>query len=386
MPSPEAILADLVAFPTVSSEPVTAIADRIATRCEDAGMRVERYETSPGKCNLVCSAGPRAQENRDGVILSGHMDVVPVIGQPWTSDPFTLTRRGDNLHGRGSCDMKAFIAAILHALPSLPLKRLKNELVLAFTHDEETGCHGSRALVERLAEEGRPVPRACLIGEPTSLTIFRMHPGHSAAQIVCLGKAAHSSKPDLGRSAIALAGRVLIALETVAEDWSRRPAARPGDAALLDRPFVVLNVGMIRGGSAINIVPDHCTIEIGFRPLPGMDVEELMDEIRGRVAEVAHALHRKDDVQVTLQRVTPAMLTPEGTALEGLLRGFARSPKPLAASFATDGGNLERLGVQTLVFGPGSIDVAHQADEYVPIAELHRAVNVVEAVVGGRCA
>ncbi len=370
----EALLADLVAFPTVSSEPVTALADYLANHCESAGMRVERYETSPGKLNLVCSAGPVGS---DGVVLSGHMDVVPVAGQPWTSDPFQLTRRGDNLHGRGSCDMKAFLAAIVHALPRLPLARLKRELVLAFTHDEEVGCHGSRVLVDRLAAEGRPVPTACLIGEPTSMHIFRMHPGHSAARITCRGRAAHSSKPDLGRSAILLAGRVLAELERLQADWARRVQF----ADMLERPFVVLNVGTIQGGSAINIVPDHCALELGFRPLPGMDVDALVDEIRARVVD----LGAPGDIDVTLVRSTPAMLTPEGTALEGILRGFAASPVTGAAAFATDGGNLEKLGVKTLVFGPGSIDVAHKADEYVPVAELHRAVDVVEAVVGARC-
>lgn len=374
MVSPESLLADLVGFPTVSSEPVSALADYLATRCEAAGMRVERYETEPGKCNLVCSAGPIGT---DGVMLSGHMDVVPVAGQPWTSDPFTLTRRGDNLHGRGSCDMKAFLAAILYALPRLPIARLNRELVFAFTHDEEVGCHGSKALVERLAAEGRPVPTACLIGEPTSLQIFRMHPGHSAARITCLGKAAHSSKPDLGRSAIQLAGRVLASLEALQDDWRHRVRF----AELLERPFVVLNVGTIHGGSAINIVPDHCVLDVGFRPLPGMDVAALVAEIADRVRD----LGQPGEVSVELLRSTPAMLTPEGTALEGILRAFASTQALGAAAFATDGGNLERLGVKTLVFGPGSIDVAHKADEFVPIAELHRAVDVVEAVVGTRC-
>ena len=377
----------MVAFPTVSSEPVTALADYIADRCEAAGMRVERYESEPGKCNVVCTAGPVTEpidskgrgSARPGVVLSGHMDVVPVVGQPWTSDPFTLTPRGDNLHGRGACDMKAFLAAIVHALPKLPLKHLKHELVFAFTHDEETGCNGSRLLVEQLLAEGRALPTSCLIGEPTSLGIFRMHPGHAVVRITCRGQAAHSSKPDLGRSAILLAGRVLGALERLAADW-RTTSADPVLAALLERPFVVLNVGTIHGGNAINIVPDRCVIDVGFRPLPGMIVEDLVRELTERVTEV----HSRD-VEVELQRVTPAMLTPEGTALEGVLRGFSRAPQIGAAAFATDGGNLERLGLNTLVFGPGSIDVAHKADEFVPVAELYRAVDVVEAVVGSRC-
>ncbi len=368
----ERTLAELVAFPTVSDRPVTGIAAYLAERAEALGMRVEKLDSAaPGKCNLVCSAGP---QGTDGLVLSGHMDVVPVEGQPWTSDPFRLTRVGDRLVGRGSCDMKAFLAATMEGLARVDLRKLERELVLVWTHDEEVGCLGSRALVEQLA--GRPLPSLALIGEPTSFSMLRMHPGHAAARIVCTGRAAHSSKPDLGSNAIALAARVLAALETLAEDWRRDVRF----AELLERPFVVMNVATIRGGSAINIVPDRCEIEVGFRPLPGMPPEDLYAQLAERACGVDPA-----HVTAELLRVTPAMLTPEGTRLEAILRPHAARAELGAASFATDGGNLERLGVRTLVFGPGSIDVAHKADEYVPVDELHKAVDVVAEVVARGC-
>ena len=368
----EDTLARLVAYPTVSDQPVTGIAAYLADRADALGMRVERLESpQPGKCNVVCSVGP---QGTDGLVLSGHMDVVPVEGQPWSSDPFTLTRRGERLHGRGACDMKAFLAATLEGLATLDLRRLERELVLVWTHDEEVGCLGSRALVEQLA--GRPLPGLALIGEPTGFEILRMHPGHAAARITCAGRAAHSSKPDLGSNAIRLAARVLDALEQLAEDWRRDVRF----AEMLERPFVVMNVARIQGGSAINIVPDRCVIEVGFRPLPGMSPEALFEALSERARAVA-----PDAVTAELLRVTPSMLTPEGTRLEALLRPHARSEALGAASFATDGGNLERLGMRTLVFGPGSIDVAHQADEYVPVDELRRAVDVVAEVVARAC-
>lgn len=368
----EALLARLVAWPTVSSRPVDGIAADLANLLESVGMRVERLDSpEPGKCNLVATAGPAGT---DGVVLSGHMDVVPVDGQPWTSDPFHLVRREDRLVGRGSCDMKAFLAATVAALARTPLRDLRRELVLIFTHDEEVGCLGSRILADKFATEGRPVPSLALIGEPTSFGILRMHPGHVAARITCRGLAAHSSKPDLGRNAIRLAARVLDRLEALAERW--RHDVRFSD--LLERPFVVMNVATIRGGSAVNIVPDTCVIEVGFRPLPGMDPEALFLALRAEVEPLGA-------VSAELVRVTPAMLTPEGTPLEAVLRPFATAPGTGAASFATDGGNFERIGVRTLVFGPGSIDVAHKADEYVPVDELYRAVDVVDEVVARRC-
>jgi acetylornithine deacetylase len=193
-------------------------------------------------------------------------------------------------------------------------------------------------------------------------------------RIVAHGKAAHSSKPDLGANAIRLAARVIDALDALADEWRRD--VRFTD--LLERPFVVMNVATIQGGNAVNIVPDRCVIELGFRPLPGMDVDALCAQIDERVRGLG-------PVTTEVSRITPAMLTPPGTPLEALLLPHAKDPTLGAAAFATDGGNLERLGIQTLVFGPGSIDVAHKADEYVPVDELHRAVDVVREVVGRRC-
>jgi len=359
-------LARLVAEPSVSSEPMLGIAAIVAERCEVAGMRVERFPApGEGKTNLVCSLGPAGT---DGLVLSGHLDVVPVHGQPWTSDPFRLTARGDRLVGRGSADMKGFVAAVLEALPLFT--RLERELVLVFTCDEEVGCLGSRALVEQLA--GRTLPRACLIGEPTGFRVQRMHPGHSAARIICIGRAAHSSKPDLGDNAIRKAARVIDALEVLAEDW-RRDVRFP---ELLERPFVVLNVATIEGGSAINIVPDRCVIEVGFRPLPGMSEEALVAQMRERIGALG---------TVELRPGAPAMFTPEGTGLEVALRPYASAPGAGAVAFATDGGNLAKLGMAPLVFGPGSIDVAHKADEYVDRGELERTVSVVGEIVARLC-
>jgi acetylornithine deacetylase len=368
----EQTLGRLVAFPTVSDRPVDGIAAYLADRCESAGLRVERLDApEPGKCNLVCTAGP---VGTDGIILSGHMDVVPVEGQPWSTDPFQLTRRDGKLYGRGSCDMKAFIAATVEALDHLDLKSLNRELMLIWTYDEEVGCVGSRRVAERFVADGRPVPRLALIGEPTSFRMLRMHPGHAAARILCMGRAAHSSKPDLGANAIRLAARVIEILDALAEEW-RTDVRFTG---MLERPFVVMNVAMIRGGTAINIVPDSCVIDVGFRPLPGMDPAALFETLRERVESLG-------SVRAELGHVTPALLTPAGTSLENVLRPLAADHALGAASFATDGGNLAAAGVNSLIFGPGSIDVAHRADEFVPVGELHRTVDVVREVVTRCC-
>jgi acetylornithine deacetylase len=359
-------LARMVASPTVSSQPLTELAAFVAERCTSAGFRVEQFPSpGEGKLNLVCSRGPAGT---DGLVLSGHMDVVPVEGQPWTSDPFRLTPRGSRLVGRGTADMKGFIAATLHAIEALPV--LERELVLVWTCDEEVGCLGSRSLVQDLA--GRALPTACLIGEPTSFRILRMHPGHTAVRVVTTGRAAHSSKPDLGDNAIRKAGRVLERLDVLAEEWRRDVRF----ADLLERPFVVMNVATIRGGVAVNIVPDRCTLDVGFRALPGMDEGALIAAMQDRLEGLA---------TVEAVRSTPALLTAAGTPLERLLAPHSGGRAPGAASFATDGGNLHQLGMAPLVFGPGSIDVAHMADEWVDEGELFRTIPILESIIAQRC-
>lgn len=366
------LLAELVGMNTISNRPILEAAALMATRAEDQGFRVELFEDldDATKVNVVCSAGPQTGE---GLILSGHMDVVPVEGQPWSSDPFVLTERDGKLFGRGSSDMKAFLAATVEGLDRVDVSKLKSELVLVWTHDEEIGCVGSRKLVKRLAESGRVLPKTCWIGEPTDFQVFRMHPGHVAMKVTTRGLSAHSSKPDLGRNALKAMARVIAVVEGIeAEEQQKRRFEE-----LLDRPYVTMNMARIQGGVAVNLVPDRVELTIGYRPLPGDDPLRVHDLIRERVKNL--------DAETEVLRVTPALLTDEGTALQHHLCAHAATERLGAASFATDGGNFEEIGISSLIFGPGSIDVAHAANEYVGVEALHRAVDVVEAVVTGSC-
>ncbi len=373
-------LSRLVAWPTVSSRPVTALAAHMASAHEQSGFRIERFEASDldGKVNIVASAGP---PGTDGLVLSGHMDVVPTDGQPWRSDPFEVVEREGALFGRGTADMKGFLAATLHALARIDVHALRRELVLVWTHDEEVGCLGSARLAHELAERGRSLPEACLIGEPTDFRILRMHPGHVGMELEFTGRAAHSSRPDLGVNAIAAAAQAVQLIDEIAAELR----AHTAHADLLERPWVTVNVGEIVGGSAINIVPDRCVVRIGYRPLPGMDPEAVFTTIAERVhARWSEGAGARATARVL--RITPSLLTAEGTALQALLAPHAAHPHCGAATFATDGGNLAKLGCRPLIFGPGSIEVAHQADEHVPIDQLVRAVDVIEEIVRARCA
>ncbi|MGB0637955.1 MAG: acetylornithine deacetylase [Myxococcota bacterium] len=382
MPSKESVvdlLGELVGYPTVSNRPVDAIAAALAQRAEDAGARITAYETEPGKANVVARIGP---DGTDGLVLSGHMDVVPTEGQNWTSDPFTMVERDDALYGRGTADMKGFLAAVTVALGELPTHEFNRELVIIWTHDEEVGCHGSKVLADRWSEDISPLPSLAWIGEPTDMKICRMHPGHTTLEVVCTGRPAHSSRPSLGLNAIHLAQRVLAVLEGVAEDWKKTTRF----SEHLPSPFTVMNVGMIQGGKAINIVPDECSIQIGIRPLPGEDAQHRIDAIRNALRPVkAHARHLGGEIHVHHIQTAPALLTEPGTALETLLRPHASQPQPTGAPFATDGGNLKELGISSLIFGPGSIDVAHRPDEYIARKDLLQCVGTIHSVVRTRC-
>ncbi len=366
----------LISFPTVSNRPLTALAAYVTERFESMGFRIERFDdpTETGKCSLIASIGPAGT---DGLILSGHMDVVPTEGQPWSSDPFALTERDGKLYGRGTADMKGFIAACMQALGRIPPSAYSRELILIWTHDEEVGCLGSARLVDALSGGDRLFPKACLIGEPTNFRILRMHPGHVGIAVDVTGEAAHSSRPDLGVNAIEACADIVIA----ARDLARELECEAIELPELDRPWVAFNIAGIRGGNAINIVPDTCRLEIGYRPLPGMEPHAVY----GRLIERIEALGLSTPVRTEILRTTPGLMTSEGTPLQRLLEPHADHPGCGAATFATDGGNLSRLGIEPLVFGPGSIEVAHQADEFVELGQLLRAAHVIENVVRQRC-
>jgi acetylornithine deacetylase len=370
-------LEQLVGFPTVSNRPVTEIAAFLAERSERAGWRVEHFETEPGKANVLCYAGPEANMEQ-GLLVSGHMDVVPVAGQPWETDPFRLTEKDGLLYGRGTTDMKGFIAATVEALSGVDTTGLVAPVVLAWTHDEEVGCLGSAHLARHFKATGRQLPKHGLIGEPTDFRMVRMHAGHVTCRIRTTGESAHSSKPDLGASAIKAILPVLSMLESLEVELHAERRLEK----FLERPWVSLNIGTIQGGSAVNLVPDQCEVVVGYRPLPGDDPLSVANRIENRIRELPGV--PGTEIAFEVESVSPGMLTPEHTELQALLTPHASEPGTCSAPFATDAGNLETLGVSSLVFGPGSIDVAHKANEYISAAALEKTVGIIEQLVRTR--
>jgi acetylornithine deacetylase len=370
------LLARLVACDTTSDRSNLPFVDLVCDYVDRPGVRVNRLASEDGrKANLVISAGPEPADDLLGLVLCGHMDVVPP-GEGWTSDPFSLTRRDDRLFGRGACDMKGFLAVATNLFSEI--RDLRQPLALLFTHDEETGTTGARRLADS-GVGGVRLPRATLVGEPTKLTVVRAHKGLVEMRVTVLGRSAHSGYPHLGRSAIEPAGRIAVALAELREQLS---AERPPKHTLVpDVPYVPLNIGTIRGGTAPNVVPDRCEMVLTFRPLPGDDGAVVRRRVEQAIREAA------GDAPVEIQVVSesPPMETPPDAPLLVALVRENGGDAPSTVSYATDAGWLQRLGLQCVLFGPGDIAVAHRPDEYVRVQDLARARQVLERVIAKLC-
>src|SRR3954471_18131218 len=356
--SDEVLLARLIAFDTTSHKSNREIADFISDYLDRPGVRITRHPTGDGaKLNLIAAAGP--EDGERGLVLSGHMDTVPAESEGWKSDPFTLTQRNGSYIARGAADMKGFLALAINRLASAEIPRLRHQLVLLFTHDEETGTLGARRLVD---EPGAvpPLPRAAIIGEPPSLRVLRMHKGHLRLRLSLTGIPAHSGLPHLGVNAVEAAGRAIVALSELRQSLERE---RPPNAEhFAEVPYVTLNVARVSGGGATNVVPADCVLDLGIRLLPGMSAGEMTGRIR-QVLKGAVSV----PFELAVLGETPPMITAENAPIARLLAGELGESGSGSASFGTDGGWLSRLGLACVIGGPGSIEVAHKPNESLPI-------------------
>ena len=373
------LLARLVAFDTTSRNSNLPLADFLRDYLDRPGVRIERNPSADGgKANLIAWIGPEPSGDRKGLVLSGHMDVVPAEEEEWQSDPFTLTDGGDRWIARGACDMKGFLAVAANLAAESRPDRWRAPLALVFTYDEEVGTLGARHLYESHAG-GRALPASAIIGEPTSLRVARLHKGHLKLRITLKGVSAHSGYPHLGVNAIEPAGRVVEALSRLRRALE---GEKPRHGELFPEvPYVPLNVGTIHGGSAINVVPDRCTVEVGIRLLPGMVQEPLVDRVRQ--AALAAAAPLVPEIEV-LSDSPPMLLDPDAPILRHLT-ALTGQEEGTSVSFATDAGWLSRLGIGCAIWGPGSIEVAHKPNEYVPKAELAAARGMLETTVRHFC-
>ena len=361
------ILKDLVGFATVSRDPNRALIDYVADRLgsTNADVRIIPDENG-GKANLFATTGPR---DRGGVMLSGHTDVVPVDGQEWTVPAFACTEMNGRLYGRGTADMKGFVASALHAFEVAADTELATPLHLALSYDEELGCLGVRSMIDMLA--AAPVrPQMCIVGEPTEMGLATGHKGKTVVRADCTGMAAHSSLAPLAVNAVHLACDLVSAIRSRQKSIVENGAH---DGAY-NIPYTTLHVGRIEGGVQVNIVPQEACVEFEIRNLAGDDPTLLIEAIAQDIAPVIAAAKTTcpdADIQLTVVNSYPGLETALDEQVVILLRDLTGVNATCKVAFGTEGGLFARdLGIPTVVCGPGSMDQGHKPDEFITLEQL----------------
>jgi acetylornithine deacetylase len=364
------LLARLVAFDTTSHKTNLPIIRFVEDYLRRHGVESTLVPTPDGdKASLFATIGPTGV---GGIALSGHTDVVPVEGQSWSSDPFTLVERDGRLYGRGACDMKGYLACVLAMVPELKARNLTTPVHIAFSYDEEVGCTGVRPMI---AELGRrlPLPRMVLVGEPTTMTVVDAHKGPMRWVVRLTGKAAHSSMPHLGVNAITYAGRLLGELARI-ETELKQASLDPR----FDPPYTTLQVTQLAGGNASNIVPAACWFGWEIRRLPGFDGEALDARFRRFAAEQCTAPMRRADpgagITIELVNEVPSFQADAGAPIVPLALKLAQQNETFAVCYATEASLFQGGGAPAVVCGPGDIAQAHTPDEFIEVAELEKCL------------
>ena len=379
-------LTRLLAFDTVSRHSNLALIEDVQAYCEQLGLTVDlTFNDVKNKANLFVTvpAGANADDVNHGLVLSGHTDVVPVDGQEWMSEPFTATIRGDKLYGRGACDMKGFIACALTLLPqAVKLSnagQLRRPLHLALSFDEEVGCLGAPLILADLKARGI-TPDYCIVGEPTNMAMVVAHKGIAVYRCRVHGKSAHSSLTKQGVNAISYASRLIGYVDGLAEEISYRS----DNDAMFDVPYSTLSVGTIQGGTATNIVPNLCEFTFDYRNLPHMTQDDILEPIQAKVAELNAQMQARapeTGIELLQEESVPAMTDSDSAELQALIAALTGDDTRHKVAYATEGGQFTNSGIPTIICGPGSIEQAHKADEYVALSEMTRCDEFLQKLL-----
>jgi acetylornithine deacetylase len=366
-----AILETLVGFDTTSHRSNLALIEWVEAYLDRHAVPHRRVANADGtKSNLLATIGPAVE---GGAVLSGHTDVVPVDGQPWTSDPFSIVERDGRLYGRGTCDMKGFLALALAAVPDLVAANPRKPVHLAFSYDEEIGCLGAPGLIEVIHRE-LPKPAFVVVGEPTDMVAVNGHKGITYYSVRVTGHEAHSSQTQLGVSAIMEAVKLMSSLNDLAERLERD--ADP--ASPFTPKGATLTIGLVNGGTAGNILARECNFLFDLRCPHTLDPQQVLAPFFAEVAAMDAALKLRAPeagVSIKLQSIVPPFAPEPDGAAEAFARRLAGdNGPPRAVAFATEAGQFQRSGLSTVLCGPGSIEQAHQPDEFVEISQMERGV------------
>lgn len=365
--TPIEMLAKLVSFDTVSSKSNLPLIEFVESYLQSWHVPYVRILNETGdKAAIYATIGP---QDRGGIVLSGHTDVVPVIGQAWTSDPFTLRVENGRAYGRGAVDMKAFDALALAMIPEFQAANLTTPIHIMLSYDEETTCLGVVDTIRRLGHD-LPMPKAAIVGEPTMLEVVDAHKSVVTFTTTVHGFEAHSSKPYLGASAVMTAAELIAELNRIGDEMMER-----GDTSgRFDPPYTTVHVGTIAGGTARNILSKSCSFHWEFRGLPSQDPQEIPSRLERFVQEVAlKRLNRFGEfgrIETNLEVAVPGLAPDPGSFAESFTLRIAGKNQTQTVPFGTEAGHYQAAGIPTVVCGPGSIDQAHQPDEYITLDQL----------------
>jgi len=369
------ILERLVAFPTISRSPNIELMRYIQGLLADVGIHSDLMLSDTGQnANLYATVGP---SDRLGIMLSGHTDVVPVEGQCWTVNPFKLCESGGRLFGRGTTDMKGFVACAIRAAILASERDLQAPLHLALSYDEEVGCVGVHTMIDVL--KTAPLkPGLCIVGEPTSLEIANGHKGKIAARAICRGLAVHSALAPNGINAIHLAGEFVALLRKIQSDLAYADTSDPAYTV----PYTTIHVGTISGGTALNIVPEHCIMDFEVRNIYQDDPNEILELIEDNAAAIAENYGDGAAIDIETVYSYPGLETPLGASVIEFMKSLTGLNSTTKVSFGTEGGLFnERLGIPTVIFGPGSMVQGHKPDEYIDRKQLDMCDEFLESLL-----
>ncbi|TCP62427.1 acetylornithine deacetylase [Rhodovulum bhavnagarense] len=368
---PRNLLEKLVSFPTVSSESNLALIDWVEGYLASFAIPVTRvWNAARDKASLYAHAGP---ETPGGVLLSGHTDVVPVAGQDWATDPWTVVERNGRLYGRGTCDMKGFNALAIWALVRARIEGVSSPLQLALSHDEEVGCLGAPAMIDHMRAAGFPRAQSVIVGEPSAMKVVTGHKGTIGFDVRVTGHEVHSSLMHKGVSAVMEAAALI--------DWANdrngenRARAPLDDDALFDPPWTTLHVGQVRGGTAHNITAATCAFGLDMRCLPGEGTErwrEAWENERARAEARMQAIHPATRIESTPTFDVPALQPRPDNPAEALARRLTGDNALHVVSYATEAGQFQQAGFSTVICGPGDIAQAHQPNEYISLDQFRQ--------------
>jgi acetylornithine deacetylase len=376
--NPREMLARLVSFPTESQDSNLALIDFVRDYLASHGVASHLVPSPDGrKANLFASVGPQVD---GGVVLSGHTDVVPVAGQAWTSDPWTLTERDGKLFGRGTCDMKGFDALALALVPDMLAAGLKRPVHIALSYDEEVGCFGAPFMIAEMARQGIR-PSAVIVGEPSMMQVVTGHKGGTRMLTKVRGYAVHSSRMDLGVSAVMVAARLI----TWFEDRMAERAAVADTASPFLPPYATFHCGIVNGGTAANITAEHCSFTSEFRVIPPEDPMDLYHHYLAYIRDVIEppmkARHADTGVTVELMSSVPPLRPETDGEAERMSRRLTGDNGNHVVAYGTEGGQFQAAGWSTVVCGPGDIAQAHQPDEFLSISQLEAGEQFIRRML-----